>query len=127
MEKEEIHGKFHEELKWGSYYFLVSIILGFVTAFFEVFLFDNHKFITSISILLNLTLFVYFSTECIKEKKTRSKVPFGQKIVTFTKVFGIHLMYVAIFSSSNNLCILPKRGLEIVETNSYSDQKKSSM
>lgn len=125
MEKEEIPGKFQEELKWGSYYFLISIILGFVSAFFQVFLFENHKFIQSFSILLNLTLLVYFSSKCIQEKKIRSKMPFGHKIFTFSKVFGLYLLYVALFSSSNNLCILPKRGIEIIETNSYSDEKKS--
>lgn len=85
MEPEEIPGKFHKELKWGSYYFLNSFFLGIVITFFQVFVFDNSTLIDLISIFLNLTLLVYFSLKCIKEKKNLNNVPFLSNFFIFLK------------------------------------------
>ena len=125
MEPEEIPGKFHEELKWGSYYFLTSLILGFVIAFFQVFVFDNSTLINSISIFLNLILLVYFSLKCIKEKKNLNDVPFLSNFFILFKIFGIYLLYMTLLTSANNLYIMPKKEIEILEDNS--EEKKSNM
>ncbi len=117
MEKEEMLGKFHEELKWGSYYFIFSIPLGLAIAFFQVFVFANRIFSDSLSILLSLILLVYFSSKCIAEKKIRQDVSFASKVFTISAVFGIHLLYVTLILNTNNACIIPKREIEIVEVN----------
>lgn len=54
-------------------------------------------------------------------------MPFVSKIFTFSTVFGIYLLYVTLLSSDNNQCIIPKRGIEIIETIDYYDEKKSNM
>lgn len=114
---EQLSGKLHEELKWGSYYFIFSIPLGLTVAYFQVFVFDNRVFSDSLSILSSLILLVYFSSKCIAEKKIRQDVPFMSKVFAISAVFGIHLLYVNLLLNNTNSFIIPKREIEIVEVN----------
>lgn len=76
MEKEELSQKFQVELKWGSYYFIYSIVLSFLFSFLSFFFLSNNNTSNLFIIFLNIILLFYFSIKCIKEKKNYKKYNF---------------------------------------------------
>jgi hypothetical protein len=116
METEELSQKFQVELKWGSYYFIYSIILSFIFSFFLFLILSENNSSNLIVIFLNIILLFYFSTKCIKEKKTIKKITFRLKLLMISSVFIINYLFISILFTSYNQFIIPKRELEIIES-----------
>lgn len=128
METEEVRGKFQTELKWASYYFIYSIILSFVFAFFSITIFNQSDTINSIIIVLNFLILIYCSLKCIQEKKAIKGINFFSAPICFLNIFTIYCLFNSLsFYSSNTPFIIPKRELEIQETNENINEMKSNL
>ena len=112
----EMEGKFEKELKWGSYYFIYSVLLFTLTfVFFQVqflkrFFLSNNTFI-----VLNLILLIYCSFKCIQEKKNLKEITFISKLIITFNMFLVHVMFHLIVFSHQDFFIIPKKELEIVK------------
>lgn len=116
MEKEELSQKFQVELKWGSYYFIYSIVLSFLFSFLSFFFLSNNNTSNLFIIFLNIILLFYFSIKCIKEKKTIKKITFKLKLLIISSVFIINYLFISLLFTNYNQFIIPKRELEIIES-----------
>lgn len=117
MEKEELSQKFQVELKWGSYYFIYSIVLSFLFSFLSFFFLSNNNTSNLFIIFLNIILLFYFSIKCIKEKKTIKNITFKLKLLIISSVFIINYLFISLLFTNYNQFIIPKRELEIIESN----------
>lgn len=116
MEKEESSQKFQVELKWGSYYFIYSIVLSFLFSFLSFFFLSNNNLSNLFIIFLNIILLFYFSIKCIKEKKTIKNITFKLKLLIISSVFIINYLFISLLFTNHNQFIIPKRELEIIES-----------
>jgi hypothetical protein len=116
METEELSQKFQVELKWGSYYFIYSIILSFIFSFFQFLILSKNNSSNLILIFLNIILLFYFSAKCIKEKKAIKKITFRLKLLIISSVFIINYLFISLLFTNYNQFIIPKRELEIIES-----------
>lgn len=116
MEKEELSQKFQVELKWGSYYFIYSIILSFLFSYLNYFFLSNNNLSNLFIIFLNIILLFYFSIKCIKEKKTIKNITFKLKLLIISSVFIINYLFISLLFTNYNQFIIPKRELEIIES-----------
>lgn len=116
METEELSQKFQVELKWGSCYFIYSIILSFIFSFFLFLILSENNSSNLIVIFLNIILLFYFSAKCIKEKKAVKKITFRLKLLIISSVFIINYLFISLLFTSYNQFIIPKRELEIIES-----------
>src|SRR5690606_15012915 len=117
MEKEELSQKFQVELKWGSYYFIYSIVLSFLFSFLSFFFLSNNNTSNLFIIFLNIILLFYFSIKCIKEKKTIKNITFKLKLLIISSIFIINYLFISLLFTNYNQFIIPKRELEIIESN----------
>lgn len=117
MEKEELSQKFQVELKWGSYYFIYSIVLSFLFSFLSLFFLSNNNTSNLFIIFLNIILLFYFSIKCIKEKKTIKNITFKLKLLIISSIFIINYLFISLLFTNYNQFIIPKRELEIIESN----------
>ena len=117
METEELSQKFQVELKWGSYYFVYSMILSFLFSYLNYFFLSNNNLSNLFIIFLNIILQFYFSIKCIKEKKTIKNITFKLKLLIISSVFIINYLFISLLFTNYNQFIIPKRELEIVESN----------
>lgn len=114
----EIHDKFQSELKWGSYYFITSLIFSFAIAFVLGFLVDRVDYwIFYLTVPVYLLLFIYFLIKCIQEIRAERSVNFLSKLGIALRVYVFHSMLALLFSNSAGIFIIPKREIEIQETN----------
>jgi amino acid permease len=116
MEKEELSQKFQVELKWGSYYFIYSIVLSFLFSFLSFFFLSNNNTSNLFIIFLNIILLFYFSIKCIKEKKTIKNITFKLKLLIISSIFIINYLFISLLFTNYNQFIIPKRELEISES-----------
>lgn len=128
METEEVREKFQTELKWASYYFIYSIVLSFVFAFFSIIIFNQSDTINTIIIVLNFLILIYCSVKCIQEKKSIKDISLFSAPLCFLNIFTIYCLFNSLsFYSSNTPFIIPKRELEIQETNENINEMKSNL
>jgi amino acid permease len=117
METEELSQKFQVELKWGSYYFIYSIVLSFLFSFLNFFFLINNNTSNLFIIFLNIILLFYFSIKCIKEKKAIKNITFKLKLLIISSIFIINYLFISLLFTNYNQFIMPKRELEIIESN----------
>ena len=127
METEEIKEKFEEELKWGSYYFLYSIILSLIFTLFQLFILKQSRDNVYILFFFNILLFIYFSRKCILEKKSKKNVNFVSKLIIILKIFSINYFFISLITIDNGNFLIPKRELEIIENEKSLDEPKSNL
>ena len=127
METEEIKEKFEAELKWGSYYFLYSIILSLIFTLFQLFILKQSRDNVYILFFFNILLFIYFSRKCILEKKSKKNVNFVSKLIIILKIFSINYFFISLITIDNGNFLIPKRELEIIENEKSLDEPKSNL
>ena len=127
METDEIKEKFEEELKWGSYYFLYSIILSLIFTLFQLFILKQSRDNVYILFFFNILLFIYFSRKCILEKKSKKNVNFVSKLIIILKIFSINYFFISLITIDNGNFLIPKRELEIIENEKSLDEPKSNL
>ena len=127
METDEIKEKFEEELKWGSYYFLYSIILSLIFTLFQLFILKQSRDNVYILFFFNILLFIYFSRKCILEKKSKKNVNFVSKLIIILKIFSINYFFISLITIDNGNFLIPTRELEIIETEKSLDEPKSNL
>ena len=127
METDEIKEKFEEELKWGSYYFLYSIILSLIFTLFQLFILKQSRDNVYILFFFNILLFIYFSRKCIHEKKSKKNVNFVSKLIIILKIFSINYFFISLITIDNGNFLIPKRELEIIENEKSLDEPKSNL
>ena len=127
METDEIKEKFEEELKWGSYYFLYSIILSLIFTLFQLFILKQSRDNVYILFFFNILLFIYFSRKCILEKKSKKNVNFVSKLIIILKIFSINYFFISLITIDNGDFLMPKRELEIIENEKSLDEPKSNL
>lgn len=97
-------GNCHEELKWGSYFFIYSALFSFVFALFALALSDQAgDFYVTFSVLQYSVLLIYCSIKAISEKQSEVKLRFFAKLWMGVKVFGIYYFFWAIISGNQFL------------------------
>jgi len=116
MESQEIREKWHAEIKWGSYYFIFTLILSFLISLFVVFYLSYNNISSFIALVLYVILFVYFSIRCICEQQTQGDVTFALKVLIALRIFTLNYMFMTLMFINSSDFIIPKRELEIVET-----------
>lgn len=98
------NGKYHEELKWGSYFFIYSALCSFVFALFILALSNQAEdFYFTFSVLQFSVLLIFCITRAIKEKQSEMKLRFFAKLWMGVKVFGIYYSFWAIISGDQFL------------------------
>jgi hypothetical protein len=127
METDEIKEKFEEELKWGSYYFLYSIILSLAFTLFQLFILKQSRDNIYILFFFNILLLIYFSRKCILEKKSKKNVNFVSKLIIILKIFSINYFFISLITIDNGNFLMPKRELEIIENENSLDEPKSNL
>lgn len=127
MEPDEIHGKFHEELKWGSYFFILSAAAGIPIAIIYAFFLQQDAIIDLTLFILHLVFMVYCSHNCVKEKSARNNLSLTSKIFSFSAVFGICILYGSLLQSHEKQVFIRKREIEMVENYEELDEQKSNM
>ena len=127
METDEIKEKFEEELKWGSYYFLYSIILSLIFTLFQLFILKQSRDNVYILFFFNILLFIYFSRKCILEKKSKKNVNFVSKLIIILKIFSINYFFISLITIDNGDFLMPKRELEIIENEKSLNETKSNL
>ena len=127
METDEIKEKFEEELKWGSYYFLYSIILSLIFTLFQLFILKQSRDNVYILFFFNILLFIYFSRKCILEKKSKKNVNFVSKLIIILKIFSINYFFISLITIDNGNFLIPKRELEIIENEKSLNETKSNL
>ena len=127
METDEIKEKFEEELKWGSYYFLYSIILSLIFTLFQLFILKQSRDNVYILFFFNILLLIYFSRKCILEKKSKKNVNFVSKLIIILKIFSINYFFISLITIDNGNFLIPKRELEIIENEKSLDEPKSNL
>ena len=127
METDEIKEKFEAELKWGSYYFLYSIILSLIFTLFQLFILKQSRDNVYILFFFNILLFIYFSRKCILEKKSKKNVNFVSKLIIILKIFSINYFFISLITIDNGDFLMPKRELEIIENEKSLNETKSNL
>lgn len=126
MESEEIKKKIEIELKWGSYYFLLTVILAFAFTVFQYLFLAQNRDTIFILLILNTIILIYITRKCILETAALEKINFLSKGIVFLKLFSINYLLISLISQNNDFFIPPKRELEIIETNNSSKEPKSN-
>ena len=119
MEIEEIKEKIQTELKWSSYYFIISIILSFFFSFFKFLILNQNTDNVFILFFFNILLLLYLSRKCIREKKLKKNVTFISKLIITLNIFTIYYLFNSLMYLNNDefyQLIIPKRELEIQVT-----------
>jgi hypothetical protein len=118
MKIEDTKGKFETELKWGSYYFITTLILSFIYAFLLLLIYIQYweKFI-NFNVLVYFILFAYFSFKCIQEIKHEKRVGFFSKLAIGLRIFVIQFILMSCVYNITGVFIIPKNEIEIQETN----------
>jgi len=128
METEEVREKFQTELKWASYYFIYSIILSLTFTFFQIIILNQRSEINLIIIILNILILIYCSLKCIQEKKVIKDISFFLAPIYILNIFAIYCLFNSLlFYSSSELFIIPKRELEIQQTNENINEVKGNL
>ncbi|WP_291117913.1 hypothetical protein [Flavobacterium sp. UBA6135] len=127
MEIEEIKEKCEAELKWGSYYFLYSFILSFVFFLFQLFILKQSRDNVYIILFFNILLLIFFSRKCYLEKKSKKSLNFISKALIFLKIFSINYFFISLVTIDNGNFLIPKRELEILETEKSLSETKSNL
>ncbi|NHM04096.1 hypothetical protein [Flavobacterium celericrescens] len=127
METEEIKEKFEAELKWGSYYFLYSIILSLAFSLFQLFILNQSRDNLYVLIFFNLLLLIYVSRKCIHEKRYIKNVTFISKLIIILKIFSINYLFISLIGLNNGDFLLPKREFEIQETEKSLNETESNL
>ena len=127
METEKVREKFQTELKWASYYFIYSIVLSFAFAFFSIIIFNQSDTFNSIIIVLNFLVLIYCSLKCIQEKKVLKDISFFLAPISILNIFTIYCLFNSLLFYSSVPFIIPKRELEIHETNENVNDVKGNL
>jgi Ca2+/Na+ antiporter len=127
MESQVPKEKLNTEVKWGSYYFIYTLFLSYLILFFVVFQLSYYNIASFIALVLNLILFVYFSIQCIREQQTQGNVTFAAKVLIALRIFTLNYIFMTLMHINTDVFIIPRRELEIVETEEPLDEHNSNL
>jgi len=115
MDTDEIKVKFQSEIKWGSYFFIFSVLFFIVFALIMV-LVANQPEIYWFYYFVLIVCFFYISFKCFQEIKLENNVKILSSLGIGFRIFIIHYM-LSILIFNTPMFIIPKHELEILETN----------
>ena len=99
-----IKDKYHEELKWGSYFFIYSVLVSFIFTFFILVLSNEvEDFYFLFSVLQFSILLIYCSIRAVSEKQSEEKLRFFSKFWIGVKIFSIYCFFWTIISGGQFL------------------------
>jgi hypothetical protein len=115
MESNEVKGKYEAELKWGSYYFILTF--GSTALFTLIqFLFWPHNYADAVvGSSINILLLIYFSILCIKEKSTSDRVSFVSKALIYLRILVVKTIFVVLVISTHTAFIRPRNDFNVVD------------
>ena len=94
--------KFEIDLKYGSYLFISNGISSLFLTFWAL-LFFRNDFVFQLILIIFSVQFVCFYVKTIIEKNKIQKLETFNKVIVFFRAFGIYLIFISLFSQSNQL------------------------
>ncbi|MES2574593.1 MAG: hypothetical protein V4572_06600 [Bacteroidota bacterium] len=95
--------KFEIDIKWGSYFVIVNLIISITIALFILVIFPtsfedryNSKFLSSFLIMLFVIQLFYFVRKAIKENKKYQTIRFFAKVSIFLRVLCFYSFIVSL-------------------------------